>query len=88
MKRLKIDSVPLLENFVKNESVSIEDRLTVFKQTLNSFPLFVLSIRLNENCTVIDNQEAVLAGMLNTLAEIKANSEQKFYAGFCVVYKN
>lgn len=88
MKRLKIDSVPLLENFVKNESVSIEDRLTVFKQTLNSFPLFVLSIRLNENCTVIDNQDAVLAGMLNTLAEIKANSEQKFYTGFCVVYKN
>lgn len=86
MQKLKIDSVPLLEAFVKNESICIEDRFTVFKQTLNSFPLFVLSIRLNEDCKTIDNKDVVLAGMLNTLAEIKENPNEKTYTGFTVLY--
>lgn len=86
MRRIKIDSLDKLEVFINNESVSLEDRLTVFKQTLNSFPLFVLSIRLNDDCTVIDNPEAVLNGMLNTLSEIKADTNLKTYRGFVVLY--
>ena len=85
MKRLRLHSVPLLEGFIKDESISLEDRLTVFKQTLNSFPLFVLSIK-DGDCKTIENPEAVLNGMVNTLCEIKADSTKTSYTGFTVLY--
>lgn len=88
MKRLKIDTLEKLETFIKNEAISIEDRLEVFTQATNDYPLFILLVKYDDTCTTIENRKDVLTGMLRTISEIKADPNQKTYRGFWVSYEH
>lgn len=86
MKRIKVDTLEKLEKFVADESISLENRLEVFTQATNNYPLFILSVKYDDSCKIIENREAVLNGMLRTISEIKADPNQKTYRGFWVSY--
>lgn len=88
MKRIKIDTLDKLETFIKNEAVSIEDRLEVFTQAVENYPLFVFAVKYDDNCKIIENRGDVLAGMLRTIAEIKADPNKKAYTGVWVAYEH
>lgn len=87
-KRIRIKSISDLEKFVNDKSISLENRLEIFTQTLDSYPLFVFVVKYNDTCNIIENRSDVLAGMLRTIAEIKENPNQKTYRGFWVSYKH
>lgn len=88
MKRIKIDSLDKLEAFIDNEAVSLENRLDVFVQALDHYPLHILLVKYNDSCTVIENREEVEKGLKRIIAEIQADPNQKFYAGLWVAYEH
>jgi hypothetical protein len=88
MKRIKIDSLDKLETFVKNEAVSIEDRLQVFEQALNSYPFFVIALKYDDTCIKIENVEAVAGQMIRVVQDIRQAPNNKYYTGFSVLYEH
>lgn len=88
MKRLKIDTLDKLEAFVNNESVSLEDRLEVFTQATENYPLFILSVKYDDTCTTIENRLEVQEQMKRVIADVKADPNQKSYRGFWVAYEH
>lgn len=88
MKKVRIKSIDDLGAFVSNESIKLEDRLEVFTQAVENYPLFVFVVKYDDTCTIIENRSDVLAGMLRTIAEIKADPDQKTYRGFWVAYEH
>ena len=88
MKRIRIKSIGDLEKFIQDERVTLENRLEVFTQTLENYPLFVFAVKYDDTCTVIENRGDVFAGILRSLAEIKENPNEKTYTGFMVLYRS
>lgn len=87
-KRIRIKSIDDLEKFVNDESVTLENRLQIFTQAVENYPLFVFVVKYDDSCKIIENRSDVLAGMLRTIAEIKANPNQKAYTGVWVAYRH
>jgi hypothetical protein len=87
VKRVKIDSLDKLETFVKNEAVTIEDRLQIFEQALSSYPFFVIALKYNDDCNKIENVEAVAGQMLRVIQDIRESPNNKYYRGFSVIYE-
>jgi hypothetical protein len=88
MKRLKIDTLDKLEAFVNNESVSLENRLSVFSQAMDNYPLFILEVKFDDTCTTIENRLEVQEQMKRVIADVKADPNQKSYRGFWVAYEH
>tara|TARA_R110000868_G_scaffold339427_2_gene600174 strand:+ start:1539 stop:1811 length:273 start_codon:yes stop_codon:yes gene_type:complete len=86
MKRIRIKSIGDLEKFIQDERVTLENRLEVFTQTLENYPLFVFAVKYDDTSKIIENRESVLAAMIRTLNEIKADPSQKTYTGVWVSY--
>lgn len=85
---VRIKNLNDLEAFINSESIKLEDRLEVFTQAVENFPLFVFVVKYDDTCKIIENRSDVLAGMLRTIAEIKANPNQKSYTGVWVAYEH
>lgn len=88
MKKLKIDSLDKLEAFINNEIISLEDRLTVFTKAIDQYPLFIISVKFDDDSKIIENRSEVLEQMKRLLKELKADPNQATYSGFWVAYEN
>lgn len=86
--KVRIKSIDDLEAFINNESIKLEDRLTIFTQAVENYPLFVFAVKYDDNCKIIENRGDVLVGMLRTIAEIKADPNKKAYTGVWVAYEH
>lgn len=80
MKRIKIDTLDKLEAFINNESVSVENRLSVFKQALKQYSLWIMEVK-NGTGGDIEQPERVVSEMLRVVKQLQADPE-KFIAGF------
>ena len=86
--KVRIKSIDDLQNFVQDENIKLEDRLEVFTQAVENYPLFVFAVKYDDSCRIIENRSDVLAGMLRTIAEIKADPNKKAYTGVWVAYEH
>jgi len=86
MKRIKINTLDKLEAFINNESVSIENRLSVFSQAMENYPLFIIEVKFDESCKVIKNREEVQEQMNRLISDVKTDPNQTAYQGFWVYY--
>lgn len=86
-RKLKIDSLDKLEQFIDNQSISIEARLNVFQEALKAYPLFILHIKFDEEKIKIEDPEKVFREMKRLLKEIK-ETDKLHYTGFVVLFEN
>jgi len=86
MKRIKINTLDKLETFINNESVSLENRLSVFSHAMDNYPLFIIEVKFDNSCNVIENREEIEEQMKRLISDIKADPNQTAYRGFWVYY--